>query len=48
MREYQASTEDLRLLIVKSRLLSFHQKEVVRIIFVKPGGTKGIDSRLGS
>lgn len=35
MRELQPSTEGLLLLVVKSRLLSLHQKELERIIFVK-------------
>lgn len=43
MREKQASTEGLLLFVIKSRLLSLHQKELKRIIFVKPGGTKGMD-----
>lgn len=47
MREYQASVEGLLLLVVKSRLLSLHQRELERIIFVKPGGTKGTGRRLG-
>lgn len=43
----QASTEGLFLLVVKSRLLSLHQRELERIIFVKPGGTKGAGRKLG-
>lgn len=35
------STEGLLLLIIKSRLLSFHHEDLVLIIIVKPGVTKG-------
>lgn len=43
----EASAEGLLLLVVKSRLLSLHQRELERIIFVKPGGTKGTGKRQG-
>lgn len=43
----EASAEGLLLLVVKSRLLSLHQRELERIIFVKPGGAKGTGRRQG-
>lgn len=36
----------LLLCVCKSRLLSLHQRELERIIFVKPGSTKGAGRRL--